>query len=135
MDKVVELVVALLVAVAASQEPSPPPPTVPPTPLVTQSVTVVEEQSGRASWYPGSRGFHGVPHVALPESRWTGKIERYVSVCVNGRCERAAVVDHCSCYVGTKKERIVDMSIELVVALDLNPETGVWKNAVVKEIP
>src|SRR5689334_23312164 len=54
---------------------------------------------GTASYYFGSRGFHGRPHVAVQNGRWTGKIQRYIKVCIKGHgCAILPVVDYCQCH-------------------------------------
>lgn len=86
---------------------------------------------GVASWYPGSRGWHGVPHVALPSGRWTGAIGAHALVCVfaggRSRCATLPVVD---CLCGGIPGRIVDLSIEAVRLLDLDPARGLWPASV-----
>lgn len=86
---------------------------------------------GVASWYPGSRGWHGVPHVALPSGRWTGAIGAHAVVCVfaggRSRCATLPVVD---CLCGGIPGRIVDLSIEAVRLLDLDPARGLWPASV-----
>jgi len=86
---------------------------------------------GVASWYGGSRGWHGVPHVALPSGRWTGEIGAHAVVCVfeggRSRCATLPVVD---CLCGGIPGRIVDLSIEAVALLGLDPSRGLWRASV-----
>ncbi len=86
---------------------------------------------GTASWYGGSRGWHGVPHVALPSGRWTGEIGAHAVVCVfaggRSRCATLPVVD---CLCGGIPGRIVDLSIEAVALLGLEPSRGIWRASV-----
>lgn len=86
---------------------------------------------GVASWYPGSRGWHGVPHIALPSGRWTGQIGAHAAVCVfeggRSRCATLPVVD---CLCGGIPGRIVDLSIEAVALLGLDPARGLWRASV-----
>ncbi len=86
---------------------------------------------GTASWYGGSRGWHGVPHVALPSGRWTGKVGAHAVVCVfaggRSRCATLPVVD---CLCGGIPGRIVDLSIEAVALLGLEPSRGIWRASV-----
>ena len=97
-----------------------------PQPSARPSPTV-----GVASWYGGSRGWHGVPHVALPSGRWTGAIGAHAVVCVfaggRSRCATLPVVD---CLCGGIPGRIVDLSIEAVRLLDLDPARGLWPASV-----
>lgn len=89
---------------------------------------------GIASYYGGSRGFHGIAHVAVQDGRWTGEVQRYVEVCIRDHgCETLPVVDYCQCYRGTDKERIVDLSIETVRLFGLDTSAGIW-HATLKEV-
>lgn len=83
---------------------------------------------GRGSWYPSTRGYWGVPAVALPGSwyRPRGTARQHVEVCVAGRCATVPVVDYCDCYVGTSYARVVDMSWALVLRLGLSSRRGLY---------
>lgn len=104
-----------------------PTPTVAPTPRSTHPAPVVERQSGKASYYYGSRSFHGVAHVAMQDGRWTGRVQRYVLVTINGLTKRLPVVDWCQCHRNTSSEKLIDLSIEAVRLFGLDPSRGVWK--------
>lgn len=92
------------------------------------AVRTISVTTGRASWYRGSRGFGGTRHAAQNDARWTGKVDDVVKVCVvsSGRCAKVKVVDYCQCFVGSKKERLIDLSIETVRKLRLDPDDGIW---------
>lgn len=109
-----------------------------PEPIVVKVVREPEGQgrvtSGTASYYPGSRGFHGRPHVAVQDGRWTGKIQRFIKVCVKGHgCAILPVVDYCQCHRGEEGEKIVDLSIEAVRKFHLDTTDGIW-NATIQEV-
>ena len=84
---------------------------------------------GEASWYPGTRGYGGTAHVAMPAAEYLvrGTKSPMVRVCVNGRCRTVPVVDSCSCSWGTPGEMIVDLSLPLVHELGLDPSLGIYK--------
>lgn len=88
---------------------------------------------GVASYYHGSRGFHGQPHIAVQDGRWTGKVKEYLNVCIRGHgCHTLPVVDYCQCYRGEDRERIVDLSIEAVRLFGLDPSDGIWPATIQK---
>ncbi len=95
-----------------------------PTPPVKPDATM----RGLASWYPTTRGWSSVPHVALPGARYVpfGQPVPWVTVTVilDGRVvsDRFPVVDWCGCPGG----RIVDLSLGAVEALGLDPSRGLW---------
>lgn len=119
-------VLAVLLVFLNPDAPSTPPE--PPAPHVVIPTTPQSKaQVGKASYYYGSRGFHGRPHVALQDGKWTGHVQRYVLVSINhGKWKRLPVVDYCECHRGTPQEKIIDLSIEAVRLFNLSPETGVW---------
>lgn len=84
--------------------------------------------SGRGSWYPSTRGYWGIPAVALPGSwyRPRGTARQRVEVCVAGRCAIVPIVDYCDCYIGTSYARVVDMSWALVRRLGLSSRRGLY---------
>ena len=86
--------------------------------------------AGWATWYRASRGFGGTAHVALPSGRWTGKIGGHAAVCVfadeRTRCATLPVVDFCACGPRRGRPTVVDLSIEAVRLLDLDPGRGHW---------
>lgn len=96
-------------------------------PESTPGVVEIGLTEGVASYYEGSRGFHGIAHIAVQDGRWTGRINRTIEVCVRGHgCHTLPVVDYCQCYRGTDKERIVDLSIEAVRLFNLDTSRGIW---------
>lgn len=118
---------------APTPEPSAVPTPVPTRrPRATPTPAPGDRRVGVASWYEGSRDFHGIRHVALPDSDWDGTIHGYARICVlaTGVCTRAAIVDYCQCYRRTPDERVVDLSIETVRALRLDPSRGLYKVSV-----
>jgi hypothetical protein len=84
---------------------------------------------GGASWYPGTYGYGGTAHVAMPGADYLirGTKAPLVRVCVSGRCRTVPVVDSCGCYWGTTDGMIVDLSLPLVHALGLDPSLGIYK--------
>lgn len=86
--------------------------------------------SGIASWYPGSRGFVGTPHAAIPGGRWTGRINGWAVVCAfvpgHDPCLTVPLVDFCACRVGSSR-RDIDLSIDAVRALGLDPARGLYR--------
>lgn len=103
-------------------------------PLAIQNSITAVSVEGKASWYHGSRGFHDIAHVAVQDGRWTGRVQRYVEVCVvGGRCDTLPVVDYCECHRGTPREKVVDLSIKALDALNLDPDAGVY-DVVVTEV-
>jgi rare lipoprotein A (peptidoglycan hydrolase) len=85
--------------------------------------------TGRATWYGASRGYSGIPHVAMPGARYLarGRSAPRARVCVNGRCAVLPVVDACGCHVGTPGARIVDLSVAALQRLRLDPGKGVYR--------
>lgn len=84
---------------------------------------------GGASWYPGTRGYGGTAHVAMPAAQYLvrGTKSPMVRVCVGGRCRTVPVVDSCSCSWGTPDEMIIDLSLPLVHELGLDPSLGIYR--------
>ena len=84
---------------------------------------------GAASWYPGTGGWLGTAHVAMPLARTlaAGAAAPLVRVCVGGRCLTVPVVDSCACFWDTSAEMLVDLSLPLVRALGLDPSRGIYK--------
>lgn len=85
--------------------------------------------TGRATWYGATRGYAGVPHVAMPGARYLprGRNAPRARVCVDGRCVIVLVVDACGCSVGTPRARIVDLSAAALERLRLDPGRGVYR--------
>lgn len=124
----------MMIAVAIAAAPASPRPAESVVPLAIQNSITADSVEGKASWYHGSRGFHGIAHVAMQDGRWTGKIQRYVQVCViGGKCDTLPVVDNCQCHRGTPKEKVIDLSAKALDALNLDPDTGVY-DVVVTEV-
>ena len=62
--------------------------------------------SGTASYYDDGAGLY----AAVPSFTWGDKPYK-VLVCRNpGTCVTVTVRDHCQCFVGTKNERVIDLS-------------------------
>ena len=62
-------------------------------------------RSGRASWYDDGPGLY----AAVNSYRW-GDPRYSVRVCAGSRCVTVTVRDFCQCYVGTSRERVIDLS-------------------------
>ena len=85
--------------------------------------------TGVATWYPGTRGYAGIPHVAMPGARYLtrGRTAPRALVCVGNRCTVVRVVDACACSVGTRHARVVDLSATALTRLGLDHRRGVYK--------
>jgi hypothetical protein len=83
---------------------------------------------GMASWYPGTRGYGGTAHVAMPGARYLvrGTQVPTVRVCVGDVCRTVPVVDSCACYWNEQGQMIIDLSLPLVRALGLDPSLGIY---------
>lgn len=65
-------------------------------------------RSGRASWYNDGAGLYAAVH----SWRWGDRRYR-LTVCRADDLERCVIVtvrDYCQCYVGTSRERVIDLS-------------------------
>ncbi len=84
---------------------------------------------GAATWYQGTRGYAGIPHIAMPGARYLarGRAVPRARVCAGSRCIVVRVVDYCGCYVGTRRARVVDLSSMALRRLDLDPRRGVYR--------
>lgn len=126
------VLVAIIAATPGTDYPQSRPDTNTPQPRV--GVINIGGTEGIASYYQGSRGFHGIAHVAVQDGRWTGRAGRMVEVCIRGYgCEILPVVDYCQCHRGTDRERIVDLSIRAVRLFGLDTSAGIW-HATLREI-
>jgi hypothetical protein len=85
--------------------------------------------TGVATWYPGTRGYAGIPHVAMPGARYLsrGRTTPRALVCAGDRCTVVRVVDACACLVGTRKARVVDLSALALSRLGLDHRRGVYQ--------
>ena len=85
--------------------------------------------AGAATWYFGTRGYAGVPHVAMPGARYlaNGRTAPRAQVCAGDRCTVVHVVDACACFVGTGRARVVDLSATALLRLGLDHRRGVYQ--------
>ena len=85
--------------------------------------------TGRATWYSGTRGYAGIPHVAMPGARYLarGGSAPRARVCASGRCVIVRVVDACGCHVGSRRARVADLSATALRRLRLDPGRGVYR--------
>lgn len=83
---------------------------------------------GTATWYPATRGYAGIAHVAMPGARYVprGSGSLRARVCADGRCTIVRVVDACACLAGTPRARVADLSLETLHRLGLDPSRGVY---------
>jgi hypothetical protein len=85
--------------------------------------------TGVATWYPGTRGYAGIPHVAMPGARYLahGRTAPRALVCAGDRCTVVHVVDACACFAGTRQARVVDLSAPALSRLGLDHRRGVYQ--------
>jgi hypothetical protein len=85
--------------------------------------------AGMATWYPGTLGYAGIAHVAMPGARYLPRGARgpRAKVCSGGRCTVVRVVDACACRVGSPNPRLVDLSAPALRLLGLDPRRGVYE--------
>ena len=85
--------------------------------------------SGVATWYLGTRGYAGIPHVAMPGARYLtrGRTAPRALVCAGHRCTVVHVVDACACFVRTRHARVVDLSATALTRLGLDRRRGVYQ--------
>jgi hypothetical protein len=85
--------------------------------------------AGVATWYPGTRGYAEIPHVAMPGARYLahGRTAPRAQVCAGDTCIVVRVVDACACFVGTRKARVVDLSATALRRLGLDHRRGVYQ--------
>jgi hypothetical protein len=85
--------------------------------------------TGVATWYPGTRGYARIPHVAMPGARYLtrGRSAPRARVCAGHRCTVVRVVDACACSVGTRRARVVDLSATALMRLGLDHRRGVYQ--------
>jgi len=85
--------------------------------------------SGVATWYPGTRGYARISHVAMPGARYLtrGRTAPRALICAGHRCTVVRVVDACSCSVGTRQARVVDLSATALMRLGLDHRRGVYQ--------
>ena len=85
--------------------------------------------AGVATWYFGTRGYAGIPHVAMPGARYLakGRTAPRAEVCAGDRCTVVRVVDACACFVGTRQARVVDLSAAALLRLGLDRWRGVYQ--------
>jgi hypothetical protein len=99
-----------------------PPATAKPSPasivLAARSGTRV---AGTASWWAS---FGPGIYAALPG--YVAGTHVTIRVCAGDRCVDAPVITSCQCFVGTPRERIVDVSPGILRALGLDPGSGLF---------
>jgi len=85
--------------------------------------------AGMATWYFGTRGYAGIPHVAMPGARYlaNGQTAPRALVCAGDRCTVVRVVDACACFIGTRQARVVDLSATALLRLGLDRWRGVYQ--------
>jgi rare lipoprotein A (peptidoglycan hydrolase) len=85
--------------------------------------------AGVATWYSGTRGYAGIPHVAMPGARYLaqGRSAPRAQVCAGDRCTVVRVVDACACFAGTRQARVVDLSATALLRLGLDRWRGVYQ--------
>jgi hypothetical protein len=85
--------------------------------------------TGLATWYPGTRGYAGISHVAMPGARYLsrGRTAPRALVCAGRRCTAVRVVDACACFVGTRRARVVDLSATALIRLRLDRRHGIYQ--------
>jgi hypothetical protein len=85
--------------------------------------------SGVATWYPGTRGYARISHVAMPGARYLtrGRTAPRALICAGHRCTVVRVVDACACSVGTRRARVVDLSATALMRLGLDHRRGVYQ--------
>jgi hypothetical protein len=85
--------------------------------------------AGVATWYFGTRGYAGIPHVAMPGARYLakGRTAPRAEVCAGDRCTVVRVVDACACFAGTRQARVVDLSAAALLRLGLDRWRGVYQ--------
>lgn len=85
--------------------------------------------AGVATWYFGTRGYAGIPHVAMPGARYLahGRTAPRALVCAGERCTVVRVVDACACSAGTRRARVVDLSAAALSRLGLDHRRGVYQ--------
>lgn len=85
--------------------------------------------AGVATWYFGTRGYAGIPHVAMPGARYlaNGQTTPRALVCAGDRCTVVRVVDACACFRGTRQARVVDLSATALLRLGLDRWRGVYQ--------
>jgi hypothetical protein len=85
--------------------------------------------AGVATWYFGTRGYAGIPHVAMPGARYLaqGRTAPRALVCAGERCTVVRVVDACGCSAGTQRARVVDLSAAALIRLGLDHRRGVYQ--------
>lgn len=103
----------------------------------TEVGTTVDVARGWAAWYPGSRGWHSIAHVALPDSRYRTPRQgpsQWVTVTVFvGDSVRTGVfpaVDDCACGDRRGDPTVVDLSHGALRELglwDIRFRDGIWR--------
>lgn len=98
------------------------PPSPSPSPKRVAAAGIKPVVSGVASWYAtGGPGVYGAAGPALRVGNWRGSL---VTVCVvGGRCVALRLTDWCQC-LGT---RVIDLSLDAVHVLGLDPSLGLYR--------